>query len=413
MQSVSQARLPPELCDIILDHLWDDHCALGACSLTHRAWLQTTRLHLFNTVSLLDSAAYARLERILEQSPDVARYVRVLYLKSHPRNSLECSELPRILLLLNNVEHLTLKDWHLELSGENRRDLSAFFPVVKTLSLVSVHLEGDVFPQLLGACQSLSAVHVTTATWFTPFNLQDSPAITPTQNTVIDTLTVQFSSSRMISWLLRSSIKLHLRNLHMVWNASPSNGMIHSTVQDLLQAAGTSLERLDIAFDSRISGDELPITPRHLDMSYNTRLVSFHFGCYVDGRFPLYRDEFDWVPNALSQLHDTHPDLQDVEVSLELYSPTDVAILDWQRIDENLADLVRELPHLVVTFRLFKTVDSHSWTHEAMDAVVMRVPKLRAAKSCLGVVCYNSRAVLYSPGSSEHGETSAHEYWFP
>lgn len=158
---------------------------------------------------------------------------------------------------------------------------------------------------------------------------------------------------------------------------------------------------------------ELPITPRHLDMSYNTRLVSFHFGCYVDGRFPLYRDEFDWVPNALSQLHDTHPDLQDVEVSLELYSPTDVAILDWQRIDENLADLVRELPHLVVTFRLFKTVDSHSWTHEAMDAVVMRVPKLRAAKSCLGVVCYNSRAVLYSPGSSEHGESSAHEYWFP
>ena len=37
--------LPPELDDIILDHLHDDRAALASCALVRRSWLPTVRYH--------------------------------------------------------------------------------------------------------------------------------------------------------------------------------------------------------------------------------------------------------------------------------------------------------------------------------------------------------------------------------
>lgn len=41
-----------ELWDMIIDHLWDHPGALASCSLVCRAWLPSTRLHLFRQVEL-------------------------------------------------------------------------------------------------------------------------------------------------------------------------------------------------------------------------------------------------------------------------------------------------------------------------------------------------------------------------
>jgi hypothetical protein len=44
--------LPFELCDLIMDFLFDDRGSLCNCSLVCSAWLPTTRLHLFNTIKM-------------------------------------------------------------------------------------------------------------------------------------------------------------------------------------------------------------------------------------------------------------------------------------------------------------------------------------------------------------------------
>ncbi|KZT07929.1 uncharacterized protein LAESUDRAFT_650393, partial [Laetiporus sulphureus 93-53] len=51
-QSLPSPRLPPKICDYILDYLWDDHKTLKVCSLVTREWLPTTRRHLFHSVRI-------------------------------------------------------------------------------------------------------------------------------------------------------------------------------------------------------------------------------------------------------------------------------------------------------------------------------------------------------------------------
>ncbi|KAI0073165.1 hypothetical protein K474DRAFT_1603825, partial [Panus rudis PR-1116 ss-1] len=44
--------MPPELADYTLDFLHDDAATLGSCALTCKAWLPTSRFHLFHTLKL-------------------------------------------------------------------------------------------------------------------------------------------------------------------------------------------------------------------------------------------------------------------------------------------------------------------------------------------------------------------------
>ncbi|KAL6309336.1 hypothetical protein BKA93DRAFT_353108 [Sparassis latifolia] len=61
---------PPELCDMVIDYLYDNEPALEACSLVCRAWLQSTRYHLFHTVRTRESIegrGASNLSRILSK----------------------------------------------------------------------------------------------------------------------------------------------------------------------------------------------------------------------------------------------------------------------------------------------------------------------------------------------------------
>lgn len=78
--------LPQELVDHIIDHLHDDRLTLNHCSLVSRAWLPTSRLHLFAKVSLTVSPANTldptelckRLHRLLSTTPSLIPNIREL-----------------------------------------------------------------------------------------------------------------------------------------------------------------------------------------------------------------------------------------------------------------------------------------------------------------------------------------------
>ncbi|KAF5386064.1 hypothetical protein D9615_002700 [Tricholomella constricta] len=78
-------RLPQELVDHIIDHLYDDPLTLTSCSLVCRQWLPTSRLHLFSKISLKVTPAVAspselckRLHRLLTTSPSIISCIREL-----------------------------------------------------------------------------------------------------------------------------------------------------------------------------------------------------------------------------------------------------------------------------------------------------------------------------------------------
>ncbi|KAF8530692.1 hypothetical protein JB92DRAFT_2782395, partial [Gautieria morchelliformis] len=69
--------LPGELIDQVIDHLHDDSPSLRACCITCRAWVPSSRFHIFHDIVLPAKRADA-LALILETSPHIAPLVRSL-----------------------------------------------------------------------------------------------------------------------------------------------------------------------------------------------------------------------------------------------------------------------------------------------------------------------------------------------
>ena len=66
-------RLPPELCDQVIDHLWNDLDALRACSLTCNDWLPSSRYHLFRNVRLRNSDDVTRFRALVDSNQDLSQ----------------------------------------------------------------------------------------------------------------------------------------------------------------------------------------------------------------------------------------------------------------------------------------------------------------------------------------------------
>ncbi|OSD06473.1 hypothetical protein PYCCODRAFT_1383488 [Trametes coccinea BRFM310] len=70
-------RLPPELCDLILDQLHEDKRALRVCALTSHDWLTRAQFHLFRSIYLDWSNCYS-FSRLLSNNPSLADHMKTL-----------------------------------------------------------------------------------------------------------------------------------------------------------------------------------------------------------------------------------------------------------------------------------------------------------------------------------------------
>ena len=72
-----------EIQDEIIDHLSDQPHALRNCALTCQRWTRRAQMHIFREIPVLDHGRLVRIEHLLEASPYIARFVRVLTLSKH------------------------------------------------------------------------------------------------------------------------------------------------------------------------------------------------------------------------------------------------------------------------------------------------------------------------------------------
>ncbi|KAJ7103886.1 hypothetical protein C8R44DRAFT_345802 [Mycena epipterygia] len=133
----SAQRLPPELIQLILEHLRSDPETLRQTALVSKQWLPTSRVHLFNHVCLSaprrDSTRTpcSLLHEALSESPEIAYYIRHVsilagsaeWANAHPRARWIVSEdtLPALLHILarsSRVESVQIR-----LSGEHWHEL--------------------------------------------------------------------------------------------------------------------------------------------------------------------------------------------------------------------------------------------------------------------------------------------------
>ena len=107
--------LPPELSDIVLDHLHDDPVTLSRCALVQKSWLPAARYHLWSHLRLnCASDELTKLHVLLTTSPAVGFYIRSVVVAQKKGETCQWYDLNllhytlSVLSLLPNLHTLTL-----------------------------------------------------------------------------------------------------------------------------------------------------------------------------------------------------------------------------------------------------------------------------------------------------------------
>ena len=171
--------LPPEILDLIVDHLHDEPIALKACCVVSKSWVHRTRNHLFARVKF--SVPGSRIERWKKAFPDPsnspAHHVRSLSIRY--KSAVAATDVGGWVHPFHNLTHLRLEslDWGGSLSSLvpfhglsptlrslslrvaylEVLDLICSFPLLEDLTLLSLRRESNVWntpltsPKLTGS----------------------------------------------------------------------------------------------------------------------------------------------------------------------------------------------------------------------------------------------------------------------
>ncbi|KAM5532934.1 hypothetical protein V8D89_013400 [Ganoderma adspersum] len=377
-------RLPPELCDQAIDHLWNDPDTLRACSLTCKDWLPSSRYHLFRNVRLRHSDDVTRFRALLDSNPTIAPCVRKLslsaeYDRSSPDGAAReddawVNSAAELFPMLQHVTTLALARvrWH-ALSSRTRGAFAGLFQSVRQLFLFEVSFDAsrDVVA-FLSAFPALRELYFHAVSWATdspapfesesevgldePLQAADAASEAPRMQLSYLFLDPTSSPTLVTEWLLRRPGSHALQNIQLCWRELAST----KAVGDLLRASSSALESLHIEFPAPASfpssHPDSDVLRDDLSLAHNTGLRALHFGgldvrasdTAAPARGFVERRLFPWVTAMLSQVRSRH--LQELSFMLEIADVPDLLALDWARID---ADLSREeFRGLMVVFRV-------------------------------------------------------------
>jgi hypothetical protein len=129
--------LPPEILDLIVDHLHNEPTALKACCVVSKLWIQRTRTHLFSSIQFHPSTSSIELwkKAFPDPSNSPARHTRSLVIRGIPIVTAADADESGWIRTFHNLVHL-----HLECPHWERVSLVPFHgmsPVLRSLRLVS------------------------------------------------------------------------------------------------------------------------------------------------------------------------------------------------------------------------------------------------------------------------------------
>ncbi|KAF8997645.1 hypothetical protein BDQ17DRAFT_1363163 [Cyathus striatus] len=210
----SHGTVPPDIVDLIIDEVAllnntsSRFPALKSCSLACRYFLESSRRHLFHSLTLSSKFQnkILALHDILTSSPGISTHIRKLHLLLNPRNSIHADQnsLPKLLHMLNNITTFALRfdstnmrySW-LELTSAMQEALYAILqsPSIIHLSISNVH----ELPKSLRTClASIPTITLSSVSFQTAGNTEDIP----------DQPSNPFSSTRCIRNLTISNVSL-------------------------------------------------------------------------------------------------------------------------------------------------------------------------------------------------------------
>jgi len=110
-EATMPCTLPPEILDLVIDHLHDEPTTLKACCVVSKSWVPRTRKHLFARVDF--RAVELSVERWKKNFPDPsnspAHHTRTLCIRDLPTLTAEDTEVGGWIRSFHNVVQLRLE----------------------------------------------------------------------------------------------------------------------------------------------------------------------------------------------------------------------------------------------------------------------------------------------------------------
>ncbi|RDX44474.1 hypothetical protein OH76DRAFT_1094686 [Lentinus brumalis] len=140
--------LPGELSDTVVDFLHDDKDSLRQCSLVCKAWLSSSRLHLFNTITVRDAErTFEQLQPFLAAIPSSASAIHHLIFSGQA--TLTIDEVQVALCSLPGLRELKLVDCTILAYRTDRRRPTPCFSHVSALRIIHCNTTADDLDPLL------------------------------------------------------------------------------------------------------------------------------------------------------------------------------------------------------------------------------------------------------------------------
>ncbi|KAL1937640.1 hypothetical protein VTO73DRAFT_13026 [Trametes versicolor] len=318
-------RLPQGLVDQAIDHLWNDHDSLSACSIACQAWLPSARTHLFRDQRLTGAKDCARFEALLESAPAIVHYVQKLSISEPMSTAYAQNWVNRVPAIVAQLHRLTT----LELVGLHYVSLQKSSPgALEALSRLTGLVLADVYfdsfadvHALLSAACNIRDLCFYRVSWVNPscapygsLPLKAPPSL---RRLVVDS----WASSEMVrEWLLPSAEHLDVRTLMIRWRERESI----DTLNGLLRACGPALERVYMELPTTMEeSQELP------SLYHNVNLRALEIdGLVVPGCVA-------WTSALLADLRVSR--LETLSVSMLVLNTSSVSSFDWATLDSVLS----------------------------------------------------------------------------
>lgn len=249
-------NLPPELDDIILDNLHDDHTTLAKCALVRRSWLPTTRYHTWRDLHLTCSEAeLSDLSGVLERSPGIALLVRSVTLGQVKADTCQWYDLHLLHLALATLSRfpvistVTLDGLWFGVSRQTQ-PLSVTLPSVQRLTISSCTFDTFDVHRLCSIFPSLSSLFLD-GVWWGRWALDDKLSIQrkglPMTAPALKELHLGscFSRDKVIEWVLAALPRPTIETLRL-----PLVSAYDTRLRDLLAFLGPSLLHIELGSPS-------------------------------------------------------------------------------------------------------------------------------------------------------------------
>lgn len=345
--SPGECRLPPELLDVVIDHLHDDPTTLRSLAMTSTQCLHSSRVHLFYQIQLMHHPSaeyhqtpsrvldkYYRLNKILNTSPRLRGYIRHLIIHRAEYSHWVWYHIEpvvvQILGKLNNVSILSLRRvdfaWLSQFVRSPLRSMTLGTVVRLELHSCQFHNFDEFFHLIAGSnIKQLKVKEVSWgARWISSLPFRAHTTILESLHIGDDCLDV-FTPT-----LLASDSPLSLQWLSKL-SISPMGTYL--TASKVIEHSKLTLEELEVAVTGS-RGNNLPLhILRPSDMACLRQLKLTHVR-QSEGYSPIR-----CIMSLLSQIH--HCDgLEAVSFMVIVEAP--IAKMDWSKwraVDEVLARL--------------------------------------------------------------------------